>query len=126
MIYLFIVVSTIASCFLFEKITLTLTVRALVNSYKEQYLVFVDKSIDDDTKQKYLLKQTMFQVKKIALLVIQLLIVISPFVILVITDQYIYKIEAQKLYSTIGILLSFIVVLCYIPLRKYYVKLFNN
>ena len=124
--YLIIFILTIASCIIFDNLGVYALVRNLTGSYKTQMTVIGSKQISDEQKQKELLAMASKQVVMLLKLVGSIILFISPFLLVILFNDQLPWINAEILYTAIGIGVSIAAVLIYVLLKRFYVKLFSN
>jgi hypothetical protein len=83
-------------------------------------------TLDDEEKQKALLKQLPIQLLNLFKLVLGIILFISPFIVLILFDQYIMYIKAEMLYQVGGILVSCVAVILFIIFKKKYGPVFKS
>ena len=124
--YLILVILTIFSCIIYERLRLLITLKKLIHSYREQLSVMYDKSLEDEMKQKKLLTEIQIQLKLLFILSLKILILVSPFLLFIGMDKLIFGLGFDLFYNISGIIISLLSILLFIILRKIYVRLFIN
>jgi hypothetical protein len=102
------------------------TVKRLIGSYKLQMAIMSSKTLSDEEKQKSLLKQIPIQLLNLLKLIWGIFLFISPFLLLILLDEYLIELNAEVLYRVEGILISVLAVLVYIALKKKYGPVFKS
>jgi len=120
------VVLTFLSCFLFDISGIPAITNKLIQSYREQFRIMSDKSLDDQTKQQHLLRQIGKQLVLIGKLILGILLFIAPFLSLFVLERFFIQIQAAVLYSQRGILIPLLAVLAYILIKKVYGRIQQN
>ncbi|MGB5668835.1 MAG: hypothetical protein WBM53_18510 [Maribacter sp.] len=126
MIYIVLVVLTVLSCILFEYSKLSATLKDLIASYKLQFKVMSDKTLDDQTKQKQLLYQISKQLILIGKLILGIVLFIAPFLSLFILQLFDEKLNPDILVTWWGITIPTVTVIMYIIFKRYYGNLHHN
>ena len=101
------------------------TVKTLIASYREQMSIMGSKTLGDEEKQKALLKQLPIQLINLLKLVLGIILFLSPFLLLILFDQYI-PVKAEVLYRVDGILVSCVAVVLFIAFKKKYGSVFKS
>jgi hypothetical protein len=102
------------------------TVKTLIASYREQMAVMGSKTLDDEEKQKALLKQLPVQMLNLFKLILGIVLFISPFILFILFDRYIFPVKAEVLYQVDGILVSCIAVILFIVFKKKHGAIFKG
>ena len=126
MVEVVLVILTFLSCFLFEFSKVPETSKKLIVSYKDQFRIMSDKSLDDQAKQQQLLKQISSQLILIARLVLGIILFVAPFLSLFILGRYSDELKPEILYSPRGLLIPMFAVLIYILIKKAYARIQQN
>lgn len=126
MVYFILVFLTALSCILFEYSQLSITLKSLVASYKLQFKVMSDKTMDDELKQKQLLQQISKQLMLIGKLVMGIVLFIAPFLSLFLLQRFDEKFNPDILITWWGIAIPIVTVICYIILKRAYGYLLRN
>lgn len=126
MVYFILIALTFLSCILFEYSKLSKTLKELIASYKQQFKVMSNKSLEDDAKQKLLLQQISKQLWLLGKLVFGILLFVAPFLSLFIFERFYTGLNPKILVTWWGILIPIITVLFYILLKRFYGILFRN
>lgn len=126
MVYFILVVLTILSCILFEYSHLSSTLKELIASYKHQFKVMSDKSIEDDEKQKLLLQQISKQFVLLGKLVFGIFLFVAPFLSLFLLETFSPELNPNILVTWWGLLIPVVTVVFYILFKRHYGKLFRN
>jgi uncharacterized protein YqhQ len=114
MIYILIVVCTLLSCYLFERISF----KGQVNSLKESYQVTF-KLVSEKDKTELIIQQSLRQFKFIFLLFLKLIFTVVPFLI---AGTYLF-ITHQSVYGVMGNWhINIIVVAVYFLVKRYAFK----
>lgn len=117
---------SILACWLFEKIQIRNTVDKLVTSYKKQYQLIVDSSIEDEVKQQQLLKNIAYQLQHLGALIFKIVVLVSPFLLFYLLEFLGLNLNTGKLLEWDGIVVSLISILLFLLIKNSYVKVFQN
>lgn len=123
MTYILIFGLTILSCIIFDNLGMVSLVRNLTGSYSSQIQVMKNKDLSDEEKQKALMTQVSKQLGYLLKLIGSILLFIAPFLLIFLLERFLTAIHSEVLYTLKGILVSLIAVVCYIAIKKLYVKL---
>jgi hypothetical protein len=114
------------SCWLFEFSKLNETLRSLTASYRQQFKVMTDKTLNDEEKQKLLLSLVSQQLLGIGKLILGILLFIAPFLSLFILQNFYPDLNPDILITWWGLLIPIGTVFLYILIKKYYGVLFGK
>lgn len=114
-------ISSVVSGFLFDFSKITPTTVQLVGSYKQIPIILNNNNLNDDEKQREMIKTSVTQVKYLIVLTLKLILIISPFISILLFD-----INPLTLVSLKMVLISVLGVLVYVGLKKVYERTFNH
>lgn len=80
-----------------------------------------DRQLGDEEKQILMLKEIGQQTKMLITSVVKIVLIVSPFLLYIVLDEYYLDIGYSQFYSPFGILLSIIAIIFYLFMKKYYV-----
>ena len=126
MVYLVLVILTVLSCILFEFSGLSKTLRNLVASYKVQFKIMSDTTLNDEMKQKQLLQQISKQLVLIGKLIFGIVLFIAPFMSLFLLQKIDLRLTPDILVTWWGLMIPVITVLVYLIVKRKYGRLFGN
>lgn len=126
MAYLVLVILTLLSCWLFEFSKLPQTLKTLTASYKQQFKVMGNKTLDDEEKQKQLMALVSQQLKGIGKLILGILLFIAPFFSLFLLQRIHPDLNPEILVKWWGLLIPIATVILYMILKKNYGKLLGK
>jgi len=84
------------------------------------------KDLNDEEKQKALMKQVSKQLGYLLKLIGSILLFIAPFLLIFLLERFFAAINSDVLYTLNGILVSLLAVVLYIAIKKLYVKLLKS
>ncbi len=112
--YIVLVVLTLISCILFEYAKLPGTIQKLIASYRLQFKIMADKALDDESKQKQMMRQIGVQLGLLAKLIGGILLFVAPFLSLFLLSRIQASLNPDILLTWWGILLPTVTVIVYI------------
>ena len=124
--YFLIFILTICSCLIFDNLGFLQLVRKLISSYKEQFKTMSSKELDDEAKQKELMRQITKQLGYLSKLIFSILLFIAPFGLFFLLEHFFSQFDSNSLYQMQGIGISILAVFLYIILKKQYVRIYKN
>ncbi len=116
---------TLISSLVFYWLDLKATLTALTNVYKQQLDLVFMKGMDDDLRQKELLKNIPTQLKFLAVLAVKIIVSVSPFLFFILLNTVGIKLKMDVLLTMNGISTSLGAIFVFIILKYLYVKLFK-
>ena len=124
MVLLLIATTTLVTAFLFDLLPISSIVKFIFEIQKESLKTIQNKGINDEQKQKILLAYSGQVSYSTIKLIILLCITISPFILLILTENWIYTAPSIGiiLISLKGIILSSSVFLFYFLIKRWYGK----
>ena len=124
--YFVLIALTIVSCVFFEFIKMNQTLRKLLNSYKQQFILMADKSLDDRERQMLLIKLIKEQLIGLGKLILSILLLVAPFFSLFLLRNLNASLDPAILLTWWGLVIPMVTVFLYLQVKKIYVKVFRN
>jgi hypothetical protein len=99
--------------------------KSLVGSYKRQFQLMGDSSLEDDERQKRLISLVKEQLVGLGKLILSIALFVAPFASLFLLQYVDADLDPSILVSWWGILIPIVTVILYIQVKKRYGNLFG-
>lgn len=85
-----------------------------------------ENTLSDEKKQELLFRQIGIQVKLLFIIILNIILIISPFLLFISMDHLFLNIGYELFYSVNGLILSIAVVFVYLIIRSAYVRIYRS